>query len=228
VVKRRRLQAGPVDEVEEEVDKDVKVIVAGKPAVVASSKYNDYLWRYRAAGRLIFMALARILSRQYMTIRDPVELWKAIKHDYIGELHTSHVWVKRDLYELKLKDHGSIKAYAMRIQERIDQDAAGAKLATNRISKAEHVFFLLNGIPQSDEWDVLLRLITDQIEVLSDDPRAIVKKLCDRADKIKFSRRITSEVAIYMNSGGFATGLVTCQKKTLHAHLRSTANPILP
>jgi hypothetical protein len=141
-----------------------------------------------------------------MTIRDPVELWKAIKCDYIGELQKSHVWVKRDLYEVKLKDHGSIKAYAMRIQEFIDQYAAGAKLATDRISKADHVFFLLNGIPQSDEWDVELRLITDQIEALGDDPRAIIKKLCDREDKIKFSRGITSEVALYMKSGDMASG----------------------
>jgi hypothetical protein len=50
---------GPVDEAKEEVDEDGKVIVAGKPAVVASSKYNDYLWRYHGAVRLIFMALDR-------------------------------------------------------------------------------------------------------------------------------------------------------------------------
>jgi hypothetical protein len=219
--------AGPVDEVEEEVDKDGKVIVAGKPAVVASSNYNDYLWRYDAAVRLIVMALDRSLSRQYMTIRDPLELRKALKHDYIGELQKSHVWVKRDLHEVKLKDHGSVKAYAMRFQERIDQYAAGAKLATNRISKADHVFFLLNGIPQSDEWDVELRLITDQIEVLGDDPRAVIEKLCHREGKITFSRGITSEIALYTKSGGFANGRITCQTKILHTHLRSTTS-ILP
>jgi hypothetical protein len=108
---------GPVDEVNEAVDENGKVIVAGKPAVDASNNYNDYFWRYHAAVRMIFMALERSLSRPYMSIRDPVELWKAIKHDYIGELRRSHVWVKRDLYEVKLKDHGSNKAYTMRIQE---------------------------------------------------------------------------------------------------------------
>jgi hypothetical protein len=82
---------GPLDEVKEEVDEDGKIIVAGKPAVVASSKYNDYLWRYHGAVRLIFMALNRSLCRQYMTIRDPVELWKAIECDYIRELQKSHV-----------------------------------------------------------------------------------------------------------------------------------------
>jgi hypothetical protein len=210
---------GPVDEVKEEVDEDGKVIVPGKPAVDASNKYNDYLWRYHAAVRLIFMALDRSLSRQYMTIRDPVELWKAIKHDYIGELQKSHVWVKRDLYEVKLKDHGSIKAYAMRIQELIDQYAAGAKQATDRISATDHVFFLLNGIPQTDEWDVELRLITDQIEVLGDNPQAILRKLCDREDKIKFSRGITSEVALYTKSGGFAPGT----KKNLNDNGKSDA-----
>jgi hypothetical protein len=70
---------GPLDEFKEEVDENGKVIVAGKPAVVASSKYNDYLWRYHGAVRLIFMALNRSLRRQCMTIRDPVQLWKAIE-----------------------------------------------------------------------------------------------------------------------------------------------------
>jgi hypothetical protein len=55
----------------------------------------------------------------------------------------------------------------------------------DRISKADHVFFLLNGIPQSGEWDVELCLITDQIQALGDGPRAIIKKLCDREDKIQ-------------------------------------------
>jgi hypothetical protein len=43
----------------------------------------------------------------------PVELWKAIKRDW----RASEVprLVKRHLYEVKLKDHGSIKAYAMQI-----------------------------------------------------------------------------------------------------------------
>jgi transposase InsO family protein len=197
---------GPVDEVKEEVDEDGKVIVPGKPAVDASNKYNDYLWRYHAAVRLIFMALERGLARQYMTIRDPVELWKAIKHDHIGELQKSHIWVKRDLYEVKLKDHGSIKAYAMRIQELIDQYAAGAKEDTDRIPKKDHVFFLLNGIPQTDEWDVELRLLTDQLGVLGEDPRAVINKLSDREDKIKSARGLTSEVALYTKSGDMASG----------------------
>jgi hypothetical protein len=66
--------------------------------------------------------------------------------------------VKRDLYEAKLKDHGSIKAYAMRIQEGIDRYAPGAKLATDRIFEADHVCFVLNAIPHPDGWDVELRL----------------------------------------------------------------------
>jgi hypothetical protein len=105
------------------------------------------------------MLSVRSTQHQYMTIRDTVELWKAIERDYIGELQKSYVWVERDLYEVKLKDHSSVKAYVTCIQELIDQYAAGAKVATDRISKADHVFFLLNRIPQSDEWDVELRLI---------------------------------------------------------------------
>jgi hypothetical protein len=68
------------------------------------------------------------------------------------------------------------------------------------------VFFVLNTIAQPDEWDVELPLITDHIEALADDLRAIIKKLCDREERIRFSRGITSEVALYTKSGGFASG----------------------
>jgi hypothetical protein len=80
-----------VDEVKEEDDEDEKLIVAGEQAVDASTKYNDYLWRYHVAVRLIFNTVDRSLSRQYMTIREPMELWKALKPHLIGELQNSRV-----------------------------------------------------------------------------------------------------------------------------------------
>jgi hypothetical protein len=79
-------------------------------------------------------------------------------------------------------------------------------LEPNRRRTTDHVFFLLDGIPETDEWDVELRLIMDQIEVLGDNPQAILRKLCNREDKIKSSRAITAVVALYTKNGGFDTG----------------------
>jgi hypothetical protein len=164
----------------------------------ASSAYTDYTWRYYEALRLIFESLGESLQLQYMDIKDPGELWRRINSDYVGELQKSQLWIRRDLYEVKLKDYGSIEAYSMRIQNLIDEYRGGAETSTDKIfSEREHVFFLLNGIPQSEDWDVELRLINDQMRVLGEDPKAVIKKLRNREDAIKTSKGIAPEVALY-------------------------------
>jgi hypothetical protein len=197
---------GPQDEIQEVRDKDGKVIIAGLSAVEPSKKYIDYMWRYHEAVRMIFISLERSLQLQYMDLRNPAELWKAIKKDYIGELQKSQIWIRRDLYEVKLKDYGSVKTYSLRIQELIDEYQAGAEDPSDKISERDHVFFLLNSVPQSEDWDLEIRLITAQMKVLGKDPKEVIKKLCDREDSIKNSKGIPSDVALYTKSGGFATG----------------------
>jgi hypothetical protein len=100
----------------------------------------------------------------------------------------------------------------MRIQNLIDEYRAGAMSPTDRISAREHVFFLLNGIPQLDERDVELRLINSQLDDLTEDPKTVIKKIRDREDAIKSSKGISSEVALYTNAGGLTSG--KSKKKT--------------
>jgi hypothetical protein len=72
----------------------------------------------------------------------------------------------------------------MRIQNLVDEYRAGATSATDRISDQEHVFFLLNGIP--DEWNVPeLYLIGDKVSDLAEDPNVVVEKLRAFEDAIK-------------------------------------------
>jgi hypothetical protein len=70
----------------------------------------------------------------------------------------------------------------------------------------------LNGVPQSEDWDLEIRLITAQMKVLGKDHKEVIKKLCDREDSIKNSKGIPSEVALYTKSGGFATGSKSSKK----------------
>jgi hypothetical protein len=181
----------------EEVEKDSK----SAQSIPARQALDSYRWRFYEALRLIFSALEDSLKMQYMHIKHPAELWQAIKADYVGELQKSQLWIRRELYEVKLSAHGSIDAYAMHIQNLIDDYRAGATEPEDRISDREHVFFLLNGIPRSDEWDLEVRLIHDQMATLAKDPKAVLKKLRDREDAIKSDKGISAEVALYTRSG---------------------------
>jgi hypothetical protein len=182
-----------------EVEKDGKAVQS-----TASREVLDYKWRYFEALRLIFSALEDSLKLRYMHIKDPAELWRTIKRDYVGELQKPQIWIRRELYEVKLVDHGSVDAYAMRIQNLIDDYRAGATEPEDKISDTEHVFFLLNGIPRSDEWDVEVRLLNDQMGTLAKDPQTVIKKLRAREDAIKSDKGISAEVALYTKDGALA------------------------
>jgi hypothetical protein len=183
---------GPEDAIEEVKDKDGKVIIAGLSAVEPSKKYIDYMWRYHEAVRMIFISLERSLQLQYMDMRDPAELWKAIRKDYIGELQKSQIWIRRDLYEVKLKDYGSVKTYSLRIEELIDEYQAGAEDPSDKISERDHVFFLLNGVPQSEDWDLEIRLITAQMKVLGKDPKEVIKRTIHTPSSLSLSTNFPS------------------------------------
>jgi hypothetical protein len=54
-------------------------------------------------------------------MRNTAELWKALKKGYIGELQKSQISIRHDLYEFRMKDHGSVKTSSVRIQEPIEE-----------------------------------------------------------------------------------------------------------
>jgi hypothetical protein len=66
---------GPKAEINEEVDKDGHVVVAGKVTLSESSADTDYTWRYYEALRLNLESLVESLQLQYMDIKDPGWLW---------------------------------------------------------------------------------------------------------------------------------------------------------
>jgi hypothetical protein len=134
-----------------------------------------------------------------MSITHPAELWEAIKHDYVDELRKGQFYVRRELYNVKLDACGSVDKYASTIQNLLDEYKLGSKEPDDKIGVREHVFYLLNGIPEGDDWDVELRLIHDKLD--SEDwykePTKIVKKLQNREAELRKIKGISSDVLLY-------------------------------
>jgi hypothetical protein len=100
-----------------------------------------------------------------------------------------------------------------------DEYRACAKCCWDRISEREHIFFLLNGVAHTDEWETPeLRLIKDSNPTggLAEAPNAVVKKLWDPEDEIKSSKGISSEVAL-----ATCAGTVTSEERAKRTEKKS-------
>jgi hypothetical protein len=68
----------------------------GKPisGLGSARVYSEYTWRYWGARRLIHGSPEESVQYNYMSIQDPVELWDAIKSDYVKKLQKSQYYIR--------------------------------------------------------------------------------------------------------------------------------------
>jgi hypothetical protein len=142
------------------------------------------LWE---ALRLISESLEEGIQSNYLSITHPAELWEAIKHDYVDELRKGQFYVRRELYNVKLDACDSVDKHVSTFQNLLDEYNLGSKEPDDKIGVREHVLYLLNGVPEGDDWDVELCLIYDKLD--SEDwytePTKIIKKLQNREAELR-------------------------------------------
>jgi hypothetical protein len=82
------------------------------------------------------------------------------------------------------------------IQNLLDQYKLGAKEDDDKIGVREHVFYLLNGIPQGEDWDLERRFVHQRLD--EDDwckkPDKIIQNLKDREAELQ---QLSTDVALY-------------------------------
>jgi hypothetical protein len=181
----------------EEFDEDGKPIhVAGTSSARA---YTEYTWRYWGALWLIHGSLEESVQNNYMSIQDPAELWDSINSDCVKKLQKWQYYVREALYCVKLTECGSVEAYVTTIQNLLDQYKLGAKEDDDKIGVREHVFYLLHGIPQGEDWDHGRRFIHQRLD--EDDwckkPDKIIQNLKDREAELRNIKQLSADVALY-------------------------------
>jgi hypothetical protein len=85
------------------------------------------------------------------------------------------------------------------IQNLLDQYKLGAKEDDDKIGVREHVFYLLHGIPQGEDWDLGRRFIHQRLD--EDDwckkPDKIIQNLKDREAELRNIKQLSADVALY-------------------------------
>jgi hypothetical protein len=148
-----------------------------------------------------------------MSITEPAELWEAIRHDYVDELRKGQFYVRRELYNVKLEACGSVDKYVATIQNLLDGYKLGSKEPDDKIGVREHVFYLLNGVPEGGDWE--LRLIHDKLD--SEDwykePTKIINKLQNREAELRKLKGLSPDVALYTKAAAISKNPTSAGKK---------------
>jgi hypothetical protein len=102
------------------------------------------------------------------------------------------------LTALKFEDCGSLDVYVTKIQNFLDQCKLGSD-ESDSIGVKKHVFYLVHGITEGDDWDMELRLIEDKLHTEGQNrgPTKIINSLQNRESEKTKMKSINLGVLLY-------------------------------
>ncbi|KAF8246975.1 hypothetical protein K440DRAFT_661713 [Wilcoxina mikolae CBS 423.85] len=140
-----------------------------------------YIDKHGTAGSTFLLTMEERLQLEYMKVKDAKELWEQLVVDYKWKVKRSKFRIRRELLQVKLEDCEDVTTYTLRIDRLVqdwklcvDTDEAdtteddGKVPAVRKRKKAtvvpdrKHIFYLLYGIPNNDDWKIFLKFMEDK------------------------------------------------------------------
>ncbi|KAF8241178.1 hypothetical protein K440DRAFT_638105, partial [Wilcoxina mikolae CBS 423.85] len=134
---------------------------------------ESYVDKHDTARSNLLLTMEKRLQLEYMKVKDAKELWEQLAVDYKSKVKRSKFHIRRELLQVKLEDCGDVTTYTLRIDKLVqdwnlcvEADEAdtteddGKVPAVRKCKKAtvmpdsEHIFYLLYGIPNNDDWNI--------------------------------------------------------------------------
>ncbi|KAF8248377.1 hypothetical protein K440DRAFT_642692 [Wilcoxina mikolae CBS 423.85] len=158
---------------------------------------ESYVDKHGTARSTLLLTMEERLQLEYMKVKDAKELWEQLAVDYKSKVKRSKFRIRRELLQVKLEDCGDVTTYTLRIDRLVqdwnlcvDADEADAadddKLAVRKRKKAtvmpdgEHIFNLLYGIPNNNDWKIFLEFMEDKDAEDTMWPRDVITKMLER------------------------------------------------
>jgi len=157
------------------------------------------------------------IQAEYTVVENAKTLWEKLASAYKSKLKLNIIEIREDLWSFKLQHCGDVDNYAPRIDQKVkgsnlcagptttntdatDADASAKTIA--KMSKQEHIFFLLCGIPRNDEWKVFLELMMDKNATITATPDEIITTLVEKEAAIKRENGLTPEALLFAKKDG--------------------------
>ncbi|KAF8252023.1 hypothetical protein K440DRAFT_636205 [Wilcoxina mikolae CBS 423.85] len=159
---------------------------------------ESYVDKHGTARSTLLLTMEERLQLEYMKVKDAKELWEQLAVDYTLKVKRSKFRIRRELLQVKLEDCGDVTTYSLRI-DRLVQDwnicvdadetsetAEDDKPAVRKRKKAtvmpdgEHIFYLLYGIPNNDDWKIFLEFMEDKDGEDTMSPSDVITKMLEQ------------------------------------------------
>ncbi|KAF8241400.1 hypothetical protein K440DRAFT_643419 [Wilcoxina mikolae CBS 423.85] len=139
---------------------------------------ESYVDKHGTARSTLLLTVEERLQLEYVKVKDAKELWEQLAVDYKSKVKRSKFHIRRELLQVKLEDCGDVTTYLLCIDRLVqdwnlcvdadEPDADDDKAAVRKRKKAtvmpdgEHIFYLLYGIPNNDDWKIFLEFMEDK------------------------------------------------------------------
>jgi hypothetical protein len=187
----------------------------------AMDKAAQFWQRHGVARSTILLEMTPGVRSKYSSIQDVVQLWKKLKEDYTQKVQRDIWSLRSELNAVRLAEEGTVDAFSFKIQRIVDDYNLVSK---TKMDPGEHAYYLLQGIPNNDEWKLFKQLIrpqhlkstaststggvgasgsTDSEEVgLERDPARLVTMMLDEEANILKDRGVDKNMVLYSGAGG--------------------------
>jgi len=190
---------------------------AANATATEKAAFKDWINRHGVARSTILRGMEPRIQAEYTVVEDAKTLWEKLASAYKSKLKLNILEIREDLWSIKLQVCGDVANYASRIDRKVkhynlctgpsttDTDTDTAKTIA-KMSKQEHIFYLLRGIPRNDEWKVFLELMMDKDTTMTARPNEIVTKLVEKEAAITRENGLAPETLLFAKKGGKGGG----------------------
>ncbi|KAF8247989.1 hypothetical protein K440DRAFT_643262 [Wilcoxina mikolae CBS 423.85] len=180
---------------------------------------ESYVDKYGTARSTLLLIMEERLQLEYMKVKEAKELWEQLAVDYKSKVKRSNFHIRRERLQVKLEDCGDITTYTLCIDRLVqdwnlcvDSDEADTveddgKPAVRKHKKAtvmpdgEHIFYLLYGIPNNDEWKIFLKFMEDKDAENTMWPSELITKMLEREEKLKQEKDLGHDTLRFAKKG---------------------------
>ena len=97
----------------------------------------------------------------------PAKIWKDINKRYETAVGYDAKHLQKELYQCKLEEEGTVLDYL----NKIDGLCNKLKMCKNTPTEAQIIFHILDGLPDTQDWDTWTMVTEDTLKVLPEDDR---------------------------------------------------------
>jgi len=163
------------------------------PTDTSSTEYLEWEVKEETARLTILVSLEERLQMKYASETDnAAEIWRKLRDDNMSKVKLIIWGIRADLYRTCLGDVNgdSIEKYGARIQQFVDDYNIVADKDDSKMSKSEHTYHLIRGLPPIKDWENCVQM---QLDKSGDDnvmtkPDKLFSKMLAREAKLQHDK----------------------------------------